>query len=132
MAKSDRKTLREKRREIVAEINRNNFKRCPKCRLQQKDNDFVYDCCDAAKKIRRLGDELLQLKSNQIVDETEPKKQLLNHLKWRKIAEENGIPYSTYRNRVYAGIPMDIAATYTREGIFNWRQRHDQQSSASW
>lgn len=127
----NRKKVQKRRLALIREINIENKKRCSICRLGQKEYVFEFECCEAAKKVRQLGEELLQVRSRVIHEEPEPKRQLLNHIKWRRIAESNGIAYAKFRDRVRAGIPMDIAATYTGEAILKWRERNDQPSCAS-
>ncbi|OZS79460.1 hypothetical protein CF394_00720 [Tetzosporium hominis] len=134
---SRRKDLNKKRMAIIKEMNELSHQRCEKCRAGAKVKSSELDCCDASKRTVELGKELLRLKGREIVpfdDEVESKKDrkpVMDHSKYKEIAEMNGICYSTYVSRVNNGIPMDVAATYTTEGIREWRKRHDKQSSAS-
>lgn len=134
---SRHKELNKKRLAIIKEMNELNHQRCEKCRAGSKVKSSELDCCDASKRTVELGKELLRLKGRDIVpleDEVnaeKDKKPVKDHSKHRKIAELNGINYSTYVSRVNNGIPMDVAATYTTEGLREWRKRHDQQNSIS-
>lgn len=131
---SESKKLQKKRLAILAEMDELALKRCPSCRPSGKYKPIELECCEAAKRIRSLGDELLRLKGRELKplkDEIEivhKNSKRIDHSKYRVIAEQNGIIYSTYISRVNNGIPMDVAATYTTEGLREWRERHDKQS----
>lgn len=130
MSMSRRKEINKKRIAIIEEMNEQNRKRCDQCRLGDKKNNFTFDCCDAARRIKSLGDELLNLKGKSV-----GKKDTLEYKdmrkKYRAIAEKNGIKYTTFMTRLEAGYPMDVSATYTQEALRKWRERNDKQNSIS-
>ena len=132
-----RELLKQKRLEINIEMNKLSHLRCEKCRTGSKVKSTELNCCEAAIRTSELGQELLRLKGREIkpleqeITTVTNRKMYKDHSKYTKIAKANGINRSTYMSRIQSGVPEDVAATYTREGLREWKKRHDKQNSTS-
>ena len=134
---TERELLKQKRFEINVEMNKLNHLRCEKCRTGSKVKSSELNCCEAAIRTLELDQELLRLKGREIkpleeeITTVTNRKMYKDHTKYTRIAKANGINRSTYMSRIQSGVPEDVAATYTREGLREWKKRHDKQNSAS-
>lgn len=136
MMSKDRAAIKKRRFEIVVEMNKLNHLRCKNCKGRFKSS--ALDCCEAAIKTRELGEEMVRLKGRNVPPIEEEYEERTNTTRkkhksrkyYAAIAEQNGILYKTFISRIVAGIPEDVAATHTREGLREWRKRHDKQNGA--
>lgn len=55
------KTLKQRRLELLIQIDKYSARRCNNCRLGQGNNSKIYCVCQASMKIRELGDQLMSL-----------------------------------------------------------------------
>lgn len=99
--------MRIERIKILAETDRLEKERCEKCK---SSNPVPKACCPANIRILELGDELLRLTRPKPLDKSSPLYRQ-QFTKWLKIAEENGLPYTTFSSRVNKGVPFEKAAT---------------------
>ena len=102
--------LQIKRIQILAEIDRLNKDRCDRC---STPNLSLMECCSANERILELGNELLRLTKPKPLDKNSPLYRQ-QFTKWLKVAQENGLPYTTYSGRVNRGMSFKEAATTPR------------------